>query len=75
MNIRAVKHDGQILFLVDDIAKIYGGNYSKGAFGLNDFKRHVLGKMRKISQLKELSHASIISSSKLASNELALNNE
>ena len=45
MNIRAVKHDGQILFLVDDIAKIYGGSYSKDAFGLNDFKRHVLGKL------------------------------
>lgn len=69
MNIRAVKHDGQILFLVDDIAKIYGGSYSKDAFGLNDFKRHVLGKMGKISQLKKLSHASIISSSKLAGKE------
>lgn len=69
MNIRAVKHDGQILFLVDDIAKIYGGSYSKHAFGLNDFKRHVLGKLGKISQLKKLNHASIISASNLASKE------
>ena len=69
MNIRAVKHDGQILFLVDDIAKIYGGSYSKNTFGLNDFKRHVIGKMGKISQLKKLSHASIISASQLAVNE------
>lgn len=64
MNIRAVKHDGQILFLVDDIAKIYGGSYANGKIGLDSFIRQVLNrKASKKIDLAKLTYNQILESS------------
>ena len=63
MNIRAVKHDGQILFLVDDIAKIYGGSYANGNTGLNLFQTKVLSKSINNYCLKKLSYVQILEAS------------
>ena len=56
MNIRAVKHDGQILFLVDDIAKIYGGSYSQGTVGLDLFMRKVISNPVREYVIEKLSY-------------------
>jgi prophage antirepressor-like protein len=63
MNIRAVKHDGQILFLVDDIAKIYGGSYANGSIGLDLFSRKVLSNHVKSYGIKKLSYSEILEAS------------
>jgi prophage antirepressor-like protein len=60
MNIRAVKHDGQILFLVDDIAKIYGGSY---ALNPRRFVQELEGKRTSSCTLKKLTYAQILSAS------------
>lgn len=60
MNIRAVKHNGQILFLVDDIAKIYGGSYSQGTVGLDLFMRKVISNPVRDYVIEKLSYSQIL---------------
>lgn len=60
MNIRAVKHDGQVLFLVDDIAKIYGGSYSQGTVGLDLFMRKVISNPVREYVIEKLSYSQIL---------------
>ena len=66
MNIRAVKHDGQILFLVDDIAKIYGGSY---AVNPRRFVQELSCKGTKKCTLHKLSYNQILMASPSSSSD------
>lgn len=39
IRLRAIKYEGELLFLTDDIAKLYGGSYANGKYGLGSFSK------------------------------------
>ena len=59
IRIRAIKYEGELLFLTDDVAKLYGGSYANGKYGLDLFKHKILSRLCIVTV--HLSYAQILS--------------